>query len=124
MKPENQNSARIRSLEPDEWHLLPRVTDETRSDEPEPRKDQTIVVVAEMDSRIIGTITAERSWCVSNFWVDESIRGAGVARLLAETIAAQNTEGLREILATTSRHVELLAYNMKFIPIQGTLWRR
>jgi hypothetical protein len=124
MPDEKQNSAIVRTLDPAEWYLLPEIGKETRSDEPPPRPDQTLVQVAEMDSRIVGTITAERSWVVSNFWVDKKLRGGAIAKQLAEAIAARNTEGLREFLCTTSRHVEILAHRMKFIPIQGVLWRR
>src|SRR5690349_14214831 len=121
---ESKGSLIIRRLGPDEVAALESLASRTNSDEPAPDFEQSLIVVAELDGRIVGTITAERSWNVSNFWVEVSQRGGEVARRLAETIAAMNDEGLTEFLCTTNPHVEAIAYRMKFIPIRGTLWRR
>ncbi len=113
---------RTRSLSLDERrnHPLPNGI---KSDEPQPRPEHSLVVVAESDNRIVGTITAERVWCVSNFWIDTSLRGTGIAEQIAREIATLNGAGLTEMLCTENRHVQLLAYRMGFIPIKGVLFR-
>jgi hypothetical protein len=113
----------IRALCPDEREVLQQVAG-TGSDEPQPKADHSIVVVAEIDRRIKVTITAERVWCVSNHWADPEVRGTGAAEEVARTIAAMNTEGLTEMLCTTNRHIELMAHRFGFVPIKGTLFRR
>lgn len=123
MSNEIQKRPVIRPLNPAELIVLPNAVT-VLSDEPPPIPEQSLIVVAEIDDRIVGTITAERVWCVSNFWVDRELRGNGVAAELARTIAALNTEGLREMLCTTNKHVALLAHSFGFVPVRGTLFRR
>jgi hypothetical protein len=114
----------IRSLSADErQHDVLAAVVQSLSDEPEPKLEHSLVVVAEFDGRIVGTITAERVWMVSNFWIDQSLRGSGTAEEIAKAIASLNSEALTEMLATTSRHVELLAHRMGFVPVKGTLFR-
>lgn len=94
------------------------------SDEPAPKPEHSLAVIAELDGRIVGTITAERGWNVSNFWLERDLRGSGTAERMAREIAALNTEGLTEMLATTNEHVEVLAHRFGFVPVRGTLFRK
>jgi len=116
-----QKTPVIRSLNLDERRSLHLVG--TGSDEPQPKPEHSLVVVAEIDERVVVTITAERVWMVSNFWADHSLRGTGTAERTAREIASMNSEGLTEMLCTTSRHVELLAHRMGFTPVKGTVFR-
>lgn len=115
-----QKTPVIRSLTPDEHDQLPMLVD---SDEPPPKREHSLIVVAELDGKLVGTITAERVWCVSNFALERSLRGSGTAEAMARAIAALNSEGLAEMLCTRNFHVELLAHRMGFIPVKGTLFR-
>lgn len=124
MARESQKTPLIRLLPESEWGLLAAAREATRTDEPMPREGKSLVVVAEDAGRVVGSITAERVWCVSNFYAERAYRGTGLAGEMAARIAAMNAEGLTEVLVTTSRHVELLAFNMGFTPAEGVLWRR
>lgn len=124
MSEERQNSPLIRPLEPGEWGVLARAFAQTRTDEPPPRPEHSLAQVAEARGGVVGAITAERVYCVSNFYLEREYRGGGLAGELARAIAARNAEGLSEMLITTSRHVELVAFNLGFTPLAGTLWRR
>lgn len=104
----------IYRLPTDRYQLLPDL----------PAPENSIVMVAEHEGRIIGHVGAERSWVVSPFEVDLEFRGAGVAELLGRALMPLNTEGLTEYLITTSPHVELLVFRLGFRPLKGQLWRR
>ena len=73
---------------------------------------------------MVGCVGAERAWNVSPIWVDAEFRGNGLPAGLAAEIGKHNTENLPELLVTTNRHVEVLVYQLGFVPVQGTLWRR
>lgn len=116
----------LRVLPPNEWERLRVAYEECRSDDPLPlpKVSEGIIISAEIDGNMVGCVGAERTWHVSPIWIDKSVRGNGLASKLAEHIALHNTERLAEMLVTTNRHVELLVYQMGFIPIPGTIWRR
>jgi Acetyltransferase (GNAT) domain len=118
-----QKTPVIRPLPLHERHLLSSAPG-TGSDEPAPNPEHSLVVVASAADRVVGTITAERVWMVSNLCVDVSARGSGTAEAMARMIAGMNHEGLTEMLCTTNRHVELLAHRFGFVPVNGTLFRR
>lgn len=114
-----------RPLPVNEWDGLRVVYEECRSDDPFPLPDpnQANIIVAEHGGRLIGCAGAERAWNVSPFWVDREFRGQGIAERLSQEIARTNTEKLPALLITTSRHVELIVFEMGFTPAAGTLWR-
>jgi hypothetical protein len=115
---------KIQLLPPERWPELKQALEESRSDEPIPKPDNSIILAAVDDERIVGCIGAERVWLVSPFWTQRELRGNGLAGDLASSLAEYNHEKLREVCATTSRHVEKLIFNMGFIPIEGQIWRR
>lgn len=115
---------RIDLLPVSRWSELERALKESRSDEQLPKPANSVMLGACEGEKLIGCIGAERGWIVSPFWVEKNHRGNGLAQELAMSLATYNTEKLREFCATTSPHVERLIYSMKFIPIQGGLWRR
>ncbi len=108
---------------PDGWGKLPP---EIAAERPDalPAAAQGIILRASEGEAYAGCIGAERVWCVSPLHVSEDYLGLGVPALLAERLAAHNAEGLREMLVTTSPHVERLVYKLGFRPLEGTLWRR
>jgi hypothetical protein len=115
-----------RALPVNEWEKLRVAYEACRADEPLPLPDpsQAIIISAEVSGQMVGCVGAERTWNVSPIWVDEKFRGNGLPVKLAVHIARYNTERLPELLVTTNRHVELLVFNMGFIPVAGTIWRR
>ncbi len=115
---------KIEPLPPSRWRELDRPLRESRSDESLPQPEQAIMLAASEGEDIIGVIGAERVWLVSPFWVQRERRGNGLALELVNHLAAYNTEGLREVCATTNSHVERLIYAIGFIPVDGQLWRR
>lgn len=106
------------------WSELRRALKESRSDEPIPKPDNSIIIAALEGEKIVGCIGAEKTWVVSPFWVDKRFRGNGLAQELAQVLASYNVEGFREMCATTSPHVERLIHSMNFTPVLGQLWRR
>lgn len=115
-----------RPLPVDEWGKLKAAYEACRASAPFPLPDphQSVVEIAESEGKLIGCGGAERTWHVSPFFVDLGFRGRDVAERLARRLEAHNTERLAEVLVTTNRHVELLAYRMGFKPIPGVMWRR
>lgn len=124
MDDEKQKIARIRAIVAPERAFLESLEGLRFSDEPLPKPEHSLAVVAERGRKVVGTITAERVWLVSNFQVERRLRGTGLASEMAAMLQSMNDEGLTEMLATTSRHVEMLAHDLGFIPIKGQLWRR
>lgn len=82
------------------------------------------VVAAECAGRVVGCVAAERVYCVTLLHVEREWRGTNLAGALARVIERMNVEGMREQLVTTSRHVELIANRMGFVPVEGSLFRR
>lgn len=109
-----------------EWQRLRVAYEACRSDEPFPLPDpvQSVIIAAEEGSRLVGCVAAERTWHVSPFWVETSLRGKGIAAQLEKEIARYNTEGLSELLVTTNPHVEFLVHRIGFKPVPGQIWRR
>jgi hypothetical protein len=123
MSDEKQKIATIRSIVAPERALLEGVEGLRFSDEPWPVPEHSLAVVAERGRKVVGTITAERVWLVSNFYLERKLRGSGLAGEMAALLQSMNSEGLTEILSTTSPHVELLAHRMGFVAIKGSLFR-
>lgn len=117
---------RIELLPPARWLELKRALEESRSDEPIPKPDNSIILSASEGAEMVGCIGASRirAWCVSPFWVKKEFRGSGLALSLVERLAVYNSERLPEICVTTSPHVERLIHQMGFTPVLGQLWRR
>jgi GNAT superfamily N-acetyltransferase len=115
-----------RRLPVDEWHHLRAAYEACRAVEPFPLPDpeQSVIVIGEENKALVGCVGAERTWHVSPFFVEQSLRGRGIAKRLAEEIGRFNTERLPELLVTTNRHVEVLVHNLGFIPVPGVIWRR
>ena len=115
-----------RRLPEEEWQRLRVAYEECRASESLPLPDpaQAVIIAAEQSGRLVGCVGAERAWNVSPLWVAKEFRGRGLASRLAQSIEDYNTERLPELLVTTSRHVELLVFNMGFIPVEGVIWRR
>lgn len=118
------------------WPELRVAYEECRADEPLPLPDPALstIIAAEREGRIVGCVGTEKSKVVyvgaeealnvSPLWVERQSRGTGLALKLAREIERHNDGRLPGFLVTTSRHVELLVFNLGFKPIQGTLWRR
>jgi hypothetical protein len=106
-----------------EWpRVLPQALLAARDDAGLPRSGH--VVLAECGGRVAGLIAAERVYCVSPLVVARPWLGTYLPKALARVISSMNTEGWREVLCTTSRHVELLAHAEGFVPVEGTMFRR
>lgn len=105
---------KISRLSPDRYQLLPDL----------PKPEQSIVLVAEHEGRIVGHVGAERSWVVSPFAVDREFRGSGLAEQLGRELITYNLEGLTEFLITTNPHVDRLVFSLGFRPLLGQLWVR
>lgn len=114
----------IELLPVNRWSEIERALKESRSDERLPKPEQSIMLGAFEGDQVIGCIGARRVWNVSPFWVDRQYRGNGTAQQLAEKLITFNTEGLDEMLITTSPHVDRLVHNLGFTPLLGQLWRR
>lgn len=117
---------RIEPLPVERWPELREAYEECRSDDPLPlpKPDQSVILAAFDGDRIVGVVGAERTWQVSPIWISKEHRGGGLAAELAEAIKRYNTEGLAEMLVTTNIHVERLVFDIGFIPVAGTTWRR
>lgn len=106
------------------WNELQKALDECHSDEQIPKPDHSVMLGMFDGEKLVGAIGAERVWCISPLWLEKQYRGNGSARDLAMALSTYNLEGLREMCVTTSPHVERLIFDLGFVPIQGTLWRR
>lgn len=113
-------------LPQDRWPELRVAYEGCRSTDPLPLPDprEAVIIAAEDAGRMVGCVGAERAWNVSPLWIDQKFRGNGLAVKLAQEISKHNTERLPELLVTTNRHVELLVFNMGFVPVEGVIWRR
>ena len=108
-------------LPPERWGELPSFTS---TDEPRPLPHETVMLAAEESGRLVGSFSLQRVICGSHFWVDKEWRGRGVARSLAvEAFNLAQLARMQAVMATTNRHVELLAHSMGLVPVKGTLWR-
>jgi len=116
----------LRQLPVEEWQRLGVAYEACRSSDPLPlpKTEQGIIIAAEHEGKLIGCVGAERAWNVSPMWIDQEFRGNGLARKLAQEIKKHNAENLAELLVTTNPHVDLLVFQLGFIPVEGRLWRR
>lgn len=117
---------RIERLPPERWSELRTALVECQSNESLqlPKPENSVIVGAFDGDRLIGCIGAEKTWQVWPFWIDRKYRGNGLALSLAHEIEKSNIEGFAEMLITTNPHVDLMVFNLGFIPQRGTLWRR
>jgi hypothetical protein len=124
MSPDQNSDVVIRQMPPEEWWRLRAAFEAARSEEEPPRSAHGLVVGAEAEGRLVGVIGAERCYVVSPLWVAREYRGTNLAGALARVSERLNVEGMREVLTTTSPHVERLAHAMNFKAVEGRLFRR
>lgn len=106
------------------WGEIERALKESRSDEELPKPENSVMLGGFEGDQLAGVIGAEKVWCVSPFWTAQEQRGNGLAQRLAIALDAYVPEGMRAMCATTNPHVERILFDMKFVPIEGQLWRQ